>query len=177
MSLHPLHNYFTEFPNSVFIETGSYRGDGIQAAIEAGFEKIHSVELSHENYQHCIDRFDVANAKYPGLILYNMNSVEGLKIILHELNEPATFWLDAHSQLLDTDEFESYPLIEELEVIGQHHIKTHTIIIDDILHLTHPDITGWTKRKIEAEIKAINENYKIQYRSNPVINNILIASL
>ena len=45
--------FFALYPNRIFVETGSFNGDGIQAAIEAGFETIHSIELSEHYYNHC----------------------------------------------------------------------------------------------------------------------------
>ena len=34
-----------------FIETGSYMGDGIQLAIDSGFEKVYSIEISESHYK------------------------------------------------------------------------------------------------------------------------------
>ena len=55
-----------------------------------------------------------------------------LKEILSEIDEPVCFWLDAHAGASkyacgDVD----VPLLKELEVISNHHIKNHVIGIDD----------------------------------------------
>lgn len=49
---------FKRHKNDVFIETGSYVGDGIQQALEAGFSEIISIELSDKYYQHSKKRFE-----------------------------------------------------------------------------------------------------------------------
>jgi len=175
MSMHPTKNYFKEFPNPVFIETGSYRGDGIQLALDAGFKEILSIDNNRDNYDFVVSRFDLENTQ-SNIIPYVGDSPLVLQRLLKNINTPCTFWLDAHSMLQEDTE-DDYPLMDELKVIRSHHIKTHTILIDDFLYLSHPDITGWTKEAIENSIRAINPKYLIEYRSNPIKNNILIAHL
>jgi len=48
---------FRPFLNPVFIETGSYTGDGIQAALNSGFTKVISIELVPHYYNLCKKRF------------------------------------------------------------------------------------------------------------------------
>jgi hypothetical protein len=36
------------YPNEVFVETGTYKGDGIQMALDCGFKAIYSFEGSEE---------------------------------------------------------------------------------------------------------------------------------
>jgi len=45
----------------------------------------------------------------------------------------------------------------------------------NLLYLTHPDITGWTKKDITDRIKEINPSYQFNLIANPVINNMLVA--
>lgn len=173
MSMNPNKNYFKEFLNPIFIETGSYRGDGIQLAIDAGFDKIISIDIDNENSKFCASRFDLNNKSSP-IFLFTGDSPKVLKQVLPGIHQRCTFWLDAHS-MLEEDKPDDFPLMEELKVIAQHPIKNHTILIDDFLYLSHPDVTGWSKEIIEGSIRLINPAYKIEYRSNPVKNNILIA--
>lgn len=173
MSMHPTRNLFKEFPNRVFVETGSYRGDSIQLAIEAGFETIVSMDIDPSNTNLCCERF---KDKPEVSLLTGDSATKLLEAILH-IDEPITFWLDAHAQYLeDEPEFPNpYPLLAELTQIQQHPVKTHTIIIDDILHLTHPKVTGWDMADIIDALYSINERYKIELFANPVKNNILVA--
>ena len=48
---------FSKFPNEVFIETGTWSGDGVQRAIEAGFFQIKSVESSADFYEYSKNLF------------------------------------------------------------------------------------------------------------------------
>lgn len=179
--MHPTRNLFAEFKrnNKVFVETGSYRGDGIQLALDAGYERVISMDNSIDAFNFCLSRFDLYNDSNPGILLYQKDSAVVLYDAIESINEPITFWLDSHWQMLE-DEPQGdhpWPLFYELNQIAAHPVKTHTIIIDDILFLTHPDVTGWTKKMIEEKILKINPKYKIEYYANPIINNILVASI
>ena len=48
---------FKKHINNIFIETGSYLGDGIQEAINAGYKKIISIELSDKYHFISTNRF------------------------------------------------------------------------------------------------------------------------
>lgn len=181
MSMHPTRNLFAEFKgnNRVFVETGTYRGDGIQLAIDAGYEKIISIDIDPSAFDFCMSRFNMINEPKPWLKLYQGDSANCLAGLINFIDEPITFWLDSHWQMLEGTEpgANPFPLVKELIQIGQHPIKSHTIIIDDIMVLTHPATTNWSKKMIEQGIKNINPKYKIEYFANPVINNILVANL
>ena len=51
-------NLFKRYLHRVFIETGSYQGDGIQMAFDAGFEKVYSIELVEALFLQCVERFE-----------------------------------------------------------------------------------------------------------------------
>lgn len=181
MSMHPERNYFAEFRNGYdwFVETGSYRGDGIQFALDAGFYKIISIDNDPTAIDFCMDRFDLKSNLSPlasRISLFNYDSAERLYYLIKDIKKPILFWLDSHWQMLEgTDPGANpFPLLKELEQIGQHPIKTHTIIIDDML-IMQKNITGYDKIEIIEAIEIINPNYIFKMRSNPVINNILIA--
>lgn len=180
MSLHPTKNYFKEFKGNhrIYIETGSHLGDSIELALQAGYERILSMDIDGANIAHCHERFDLEN-RFANISLTCGDSAVSLLKMMKYVNEPAMIWLDAHSQLLD-DEPPSenpFPLLMELQQLSKHPIKTHTILIDDILILTHPQVTGWDKADIEKYIYLINPGYKIAYLSNPVVGNILLAQI
>jgi hypothetical protein len=99
--------------------------------------------------------------------------------MIKDINEPITFWLDAHYFPLDMyknknhkiSELPGYgkvPLIDELNQIKRHSIKSHTILIDDIAALSNLDpladgtSTGTNETKVDNLIKfirSINQNY------------------
>ena len=68
------------------------------------------------------------------------------------MDQKACFWLDAH------DEGGGVPTFEELDLIKNHSIKNHTIIVDDI-----PLYFADKKNKLEQKLRSINENYSIFY--------------
>lgn len=166
--MHPDYNYFGKYKKDhrIFIETGTYKGDGCRIADQAGFEIMHT-----------IDPIFYRDSPLPGNCKrWVGKSVDILPKILEEIKEPALFWLDGHSQLLPGEE-ECYPLLDELKIIATHEIKTHTILIDDILILTHPDVTGWPLFWITDELLKINPKYAIERLPNPINNNLLIAQV
>jgi hypothetical protein len=128
-----------------FIETGTYLGDTVQLALDAGFEYIHTIEVDQEMYDKCRARFQ----HNPKVKLWLGDSVDLIPKIVEELKEPATFWLDAHaSGPLRGGRYAPCPLLLELNAIyGKKKIKftdkgselfmekseinNHTIMIDD----------------------------------------------
>jgi hypothetical protein len=186
MSMHPTRNYFKEFKgdHNIFVETGSFHGDGIDLAMQAGYTRILSIDIDGANVAHCQERFELIPAddrpaQNAHISVTCADSATGLLKMMKYVNEPAMIWLDAHSQLFD-DEPPSdnpFPLLKELQQLSKHPIRTHTILADDILVLTHPDVTGWTRKDIEEAVLKINPEYKISYLSNPVRENIMLCQL
>lgn len=182
--MHPLKNYFKEYKgnHNIFVETGSYHGDSIVLAKQAGYKRIISMDIDGANVAQCQERFrlipdDKHQAENGHINITCCDSAIGLLKAMKFVNEPAMIWLDAHSQLFDDEPKTEnpFPLLMELEQLRKHPIKTHTILIDDILILTHPKVTGWDNDVIENALLAINPAYKFTYLSNPVVNNILMA--
>ena len=105
-----------------------------------------------------------------------------LQEILPTINEPVTFWLDAHIDWSSGVCGKTpSPLIYELQLIKElSPIKNHTILIDD-MRVFRTKI-GWGaynpvgQSEIEAAILAINPNYNICYEANTVqADDILVA--
>lgn len=163
---------FKKYLNRIFIETGSCYGDGINQAIDAGFEKIYSIELSELLYHHCCKIFyDNEN-----VILLHGDSSVILSEILSKINEPVTFWLDAHYSGGETvlgDKIS--PLLEELEAIGKHNIKIHTILIDD-LRDWKMDVHGFNVEYLKDKIREINPDYIFVFEDGIITNNFLVPN-
>lgn len=177
MSLPPGKNLLAEHLNPVYVETGIWRSDSLAMAMEAGFQKIYGIEINPEFIQFARDRFDLQNFPLPGLQLIQGDSAECLWDAIKGIAQPITFFLDSHFSLLahELPGKNPFPLIQELQQIRLHSFKRHTIIIDDFLYMTHPDVTGWCKDQIEGIIKSINPDYEITYEANPVVKNLLVA--
>lgn len=170
------HNYSKYSYNDLFIETGSWKGDGIQSAIEYGFKKIISIELSEHYYNHCTRRF----RDNPNVFLYHGDSSSILPAILLDVHQPATFWLDGHFSGGNTACGDKpVPLFDELTAIQQHSIKTHTILIDDIRLLRSKTNQfaniEFTIEDIIELLLSINENYHIYFIDGHCKDDILVA--
>jgi hypothetical protein len=172
---------FEKYMNPVFIETGSYGGDGIVAAMKAGFKRIFSIELSEHYYNICHERYSMER----NVFLYHGDSLDVLPRILKIINEPITFWLDAHFCGDVTGKGKVIvPIMEELDIIAQHSIKTHTILIDD-MRLVRDKNSEWYREMgitfsiedIENKLLTINPNYNISYISGFVKQDILVAKV
>ena len=89
------------------------------------FDKLHTDEMD-QSFSKTQTYFDNR------LTLINGDSAVELKNILDNLDEPACFWLDAHSGAQQYAKGnQDVPLLTELDHIKNHHIKNHIIAIDD----------------------------------------------
>ncbi len=157
-------NILKKYMNPVFLETGSHAGEGIQSAIDCGFNTIISIELSEKYYNFCVNRFK-GNDKVK-LVQGDVEIV--LNDTIKDINESITFWLDAHYSGDDTAlGLQGDPIYEELEIIKQHPIKTHTLLIDDI--------RGMNPDKLAIKILEINKDYIIHLEDGYVPNDIMVA--
>lgn len=156
---------FKKYINGIFIETGSGSGEGIQAALSAGFQKVYSIELSPKMYEICTKKYKLNNDVH----LFLGDSQDVLSKIIVEIDEPVTFWLDAHASGGDTMGAALPPIIEELEIIKSHSIKTHNILIDD---LRCWNWNGILKKKLLE----INPDYIIRLEDSSLFKNDIMAA-
>jgi hypothetical protein len=116
-------------PNPVFVETGTYLGDGVRAALEAGFGRIWTVDIDPDK------RWTVEQPlpQSPDVVFATGDSAMFLADLAPTLESSATFWLDAHPvgyfRLLQPD----LPLVNELLALSFSPRRPGDIIlIDDI---------------------------------------------
>lgn len=156
------------FKHRTFIETGMHRGDGIQAALDAGFEEIFSCDVSPFAFGWCCHRFkdvrDVVNLHLQDSRVFLDTEMRGLA------KEPATFWLDSHYcggngevegwGVHDTaGAEEDHPLLAELAIIGSYPCKTHTLLIDDARMFGSG---GWPSEEAVVDaLREINGDYQV----------------
>jgi hypothetical protein len=166
--------------NNFFIETGSYQGDGINSAIESGFKTIISIEITPQYYGLCKEKYK----DNKGVIIVLGDSSKVLKNIINKINQPITFWLDAHhcsSTALYSKDAGWFALRQELEIIKQHHIKNHTILIDDWRCFDQSysffDKHNLSQQMIKNMILDINSDYKFAFDNGVIPNDILVATV
>ena len=171
--------FFTRHLNPVFIETGTYLGEGVTAALAAGFPVIRSVELSDELFAKNVRRF----ADRPSVKIYHGSSDDQLWNMIADIDRPITFWLDAHySGGITVKGSENSPILKELAVIARHPIKTHAILIDDRRQVGTVDFDFVTEEQIQNAIRAINPAYQFSYETgnttHPMfLNDIIVAKI
>ena len=173
--------------NNIFIESGSYLGDGIICAYNSNmFNKIYSIEIKKELYDNLCKKFN----SYDDIHLHLGDSGEILGDIIKNINEGITFWLDGHYSAGITGYSKKYlsPIEKELEIIAEY-LKDKDnalIIIDDINESINIDRLkknenyakklnienlGYVKKeKLINLLKKINNNFKIEF-----IKDICIA--
>jgi len=157
---------FGKYLNRIFVETGSNYGDGIQQALDEGFEIIYSTDILPEKYEYCTDRF-LGN---DNVHLFLNDTVVFLKTLLLTIDEPVTFWLDAHKGNGKS------PLLQELDVIAKHHIKTHNLLIDDLRDWNRR-ICGFDTEVLKQVILKINSDYQFVLEDGFVMNDVLVAKI
>lgn len=145
-----------KFPNRVFVETGSYIGDGIKAALNAGFEEVYSVDISPAQYNYCVDLFKDDKRVH----LYLEDCGTWLDKILNQINEPCTIYLDANGWKDETE----HPFDSSIEALVRHGRKDHTILVDDINHghLPFEEVQrAITNSNVAKQLYRINADYPI----------------
>jgi hypothetical protein len=126
----------------LLIETGTWLGDGIEVALEAGFQEIVSCDINEELVAQARTRFAGLSVK-----IYHGASEEVLGVIANRLEEPAVFFLDAHamppspssrefssSTLRRGDEENKHlhcPIQREIDIILNSNLRGHAILVDD----------------------------------------------
>ncbi len=180
--------------NSIFIETGTYMGDAVKEAIKCGFQHIYSIELDKQRFRKCTKMFQ----DYTNVTIIHGDSGVQLPLLLKTIDKTVTFWIDAHYSADGAEIGDKWcPLKEELAAIKNHHIKDHTILIDDwrCMDNTHIDYT-WAKQTTKgskfivddksgkevgflgknhclAKLKEINKDYKFSYENGVIENDVL----
>jgi hypothetical protein len=167
-----------KYVNPVFVETGTYMGNGIEKALAAGFKEIYSIEISEKFHKKVTEKFRKQIKQGQVNIVLGDSSL-CLPAILEKINSRATFWLDAHFSGGDTGKGgKDVALLEELDAISKHPVKGHTILIDDVrLFGTKQgeDWSGITMSQVLEKLKTIDESYRISHENGVVERDVLVA--
>ena len=124
-----------ELELSTFVETGTYLGDSVAAAMPL-FEELHTVELSEELAAKARQRF----REEPRVHVHQGDSAGVLAGLRPRLEDkPTLFWLDAHWCDPDaTPPPDECPLLRELEAIGTLRGNSVVLIDDARLFMAPP---------------------------------------
>lgn len=178
MGLVKITNRFLSFADykhfsDVFIETGTHAGQGVWAALNAGFSDIRSVEYDADFFRRSSKRFDGDNR----VKLFFGKSVDKLPEMLEGVSDPAVFWLDAHpsgagtgghDDLMKNGEMSEFAqdnvLTKELQIILTHG-GNHVILIDDQFGESEAN------QKYMNTILDANPNYRFEFYDQQVQEN------
>jgi hypothetical protein len=115
-----------EYAVKILIETGTFRGEMVYAQ-RKNFQKIISIELSHELYKTAQKKLK----KFKNIRIIQGDSGKILSEIINDIEWPAIFWLDGHFSGFETAKGSlETPVKLELETILNSKIN-HIILIDD----------------------------------------------
>jgi len=125
--------YALRYRPRVFIETGTYHGEMPWAMMEH-FPVLHTIELYAPFAQAAREKF----RNNPKVTCHEGDSTVVLPRLRSNINEPCLFWLDGHSNGVESGkgELES-PILAELQAIMHHPVDNHIILIDDALMFDH----------------------------------------
>lgn len=153
----------------IFIETGTWQGDGILKGTSAGFETIYTCDIDPE----LVERAKIIYSQHPNLHVVNNYSHLFLEEIIPTIEEECLIFLDAHIMPGSSGWEDSYrqielcggskecPLVKEIDAISKSRIKTHTILIDDYQCFGSWVFEGLQFKTIRDMIMKINNNYKL----------------
>ncbi|HEV2765011.1 MAG TPA: hypothetical protein VGV38_18655 [Pyrinomonadaceae bacterium] len=153
--------YQRRFGPRVFVETGTYLGEMVEA-VKSRFDEVYSIELSPELCERAREKF-AADAH---VHIVEGDSGEVMPSILEKIEGPALFWLDGHfSGGITAQGPLDYPVLKELEHIRRHAVKNHVILVDDArLFLGTPNAPA--KEQVVQSIKAVNPAYTVEERDD-----------
>jgi hypothetical protein len=153
---------------SVFIETGTLNGDGVEHALKYNFKKIISIEIIPEVAEIARKKF----ADKPNVEIITGHSTDVLKEILPTIDENILFWLDAHFPGCDAnhktyDEIKkmdyslNLPLEDEINLISDRVGKYKDAMICDDLWI-YEDVTENNLTDFDTHCAAHNHNITLE---------------
>lgn len=167
--------HLSKYKNDIFVESGTFLGNGLKCALDSGYLKCYSIEIHEFLYKKAVARFANEIASNRVQLLFG-NSEVLLSEVVKQLDRPATFWLDAHiSSQYGKKLAKNCPIIEELDSIDRSRIKTHTLLIDDLNCFGRPAHDRITVDQVKERISKINSSYKFDFLDAARPQNILVA--
>lgn len=120
-------NYAVEYGLSILVETGTYKGEMVDALYDY-FKEIYSIELS-EMYSKRARAYFQWRKKVK---IIQGDSGDIIGELIRKIKQPALFWLDGHYSAGDTAKGEkSTPVLKELKHILSAKDLRHVILVDD----------------------------------------------
>lgn len=166
-----------DYKTGTFVETGTADGEGVAVALNAGFEKVISLEVNPDVYVKACRRFMGDDR----VLLVMGDSALHLPHVVSGLFEgKATFWLDSHWSKGECDlgpSVNKCPILHDLRAIAGSPIKDHIILVDDIRYFRSGGLPQWggvTLGDIMEVVMEINPDYRISFRDGFVKDDVLV---
>lgn len=123
----PLNIDLNNFLNNVFFEAGTGDGNGVQAALDAGFQKIISCDIHHQKVLSAKRRFKKEIAE-DRVEIYKGRAHEVMAAVIPYIEDSITFWLHAMGPRRQRSS-----ICDQLNVIAAERTAAalDTVIIDD----------------------------------------------
>lgn len=138
--------------NRVFFEIGSLEGNGIQEALNHGYDKIISVEIIKDYHEDCKNKFpqEIESGK---VCLIHGDAANHIKMV-SDIDQPITFLVDAHfadthyddlkKETDDVPPEEALAYEQILDFLNSNSNVDNKIILDDIDTMQRRD-NFWSK--------------------------------
>lgn len=115
-----------------FVETGTFLGSMVEHIAATGVQ-CHTIEIDDIIYARAIKIL----ARHKNIDCLKGDSAVVLPQLLEKIDQPAVFWLDGHYSGGFTGKGEAdTPVSAELQMILEHSVKGHVILIDDARDFT-----------------------------------------
>jgi hypothetical protein len=155
--------YQKKYNTTILVETGTYRGDMIQAQLP-NFKELYSIELNVPLWEAAKERF----RNNPNVKLLQGDSGKVLHELVPTLSAPTLFWLDGHYCGTETSKGElECPIYGELKAIFKSGI-IHTILIDDARYFVgkrdYP-----TLKELTDFVHSTDQRYKLLVEEDIII--------
>jgi hypothetical protein len=169
---------------NAFVETGTFLGDGVRRAMEAGFGAIFSIEINADLVRSNREEFKA----YEQVTVVHGDSSRDLGALLARVRSPITYWLDGHysaNPLTGYNPAHISPVLSELDQIRVHRLANPqlgdpTILIDDVrlFRCTSDRLDGYFQLSLDAvlaKLLTICPDYHFSYADGIQKDDILIA--
>jgi hypothetical protein len=122
-----LREYARRFGPRVFLETGTYYADTLFYLVN-DFDRLISIELDPTYHTRAKARL----RRFPQVELIQGDSATLVEQVIHNIDEPVLFWLDAHFMGQGCVRgHEDSPISAELDAVLNHRVRDHVVLIDD----------------------------------------------
>ena len=154
-----------------FIEAGRVSPNSVHETFKDVYKTYHTIEIVERFYNKTKQRFDNPNIGH-NIVFHLGHSPVMIEKILNQIDEPVTFWLDAHYQGGQQPGDTKAPIKDELNVIKNHYIKNHMIMIDDVRLFRQ---YGTSVNEVTTMLLEINPDYTIERKLGIIEDDVIVA--